>query len=43
MKIYIYISIVFVTFTHSVRDFAWSALICYIEILNKKQKQIKLL
>ena len=36
--IYIYTYIlVFITFIHSDHDFAWFALIWYIEILNKKQ------
>ena len=39
-NIYIYIYtyiLVFITFIHSDHDFAWFALIWYIEILNKKQ------
>ena len=27
-------------YIHSVHDFAWFALICYIEILNKKQVEL---
>ena len=33
-------TVVFVTFIHSLHDFAWFALICYIKILMKKQVEI---
>ena len=37
--VYIYVYI-FVTFVHSAHDFAWFALICFIEIWNKKQVEL---
>ena len=38
IHIYIYVFIYIFTFIHSVHDFAWFTLICYIRILHKNKK-----